>query len=348
MGDAQTMRGGVFVETGRIEPRAMPVPEPQRGEVLLKVVGCGVCGTDHHIFEGELTRGVEPPVVLGHEIATRIEAVGEDVGGFVPGQFCAVDPVIGCGCCAACRSARPNLCNNTTTIGYKRDGGFAQYVVAPARCVVPLDESVGMAGAVLCETLACVLRGYDRLDFSAGCSAMVLGAGTVGLLWAQVLSSSPCRKLIQTELVAYRRERAQTLGADVVIDPSADDLGDRLRRDLPDGVDYIVDATGAPEAIEQALPLLAPGGTLLIFGVCPPDGAIAMSPYELYEKEAKIIASKMPPATLERAARLIESGRIACDDIVTVTRPLDMLAEAVAGFVTNRESQVKVAIDPWA
>ncbi|MAE60267.1 MAG: hypothetical protein CMJ49_02805 [Planctomycetaceae bacterium] len=342
------MQGGVFTQVGRIESRDLPIPQPQRGEVLLKVAGCGVCGTDHHIFDGELTRGVAPPVVLGHEIATRIEAVGPDVDGLTPGQFCAVDPVIGCGVCPACRSAQPNLCNNTTTIGYKLNGGFAQFLTAPARNVVPLDESVGIAGAVLCETLACVLNGYDRLEFAASSSALILGAGTVGLLWAQVLANSPCRKLIQTEPVDYRRDKAAQLGADLVLDPDADALSARVRRDLPDGVDFIIDATGSADAITQALPLLAPAGTLMIFGVCPAHERVQLSPYDLYEKEAKIIASKMPPNTLERSARLIESGRIACDQIVTATRPLGALADAVAGFVDNRQSQIKVAIDPWA
>ena len=339
---------GLFTAPHQIEPQQLPMPEPAEGEVLLKVVGCGVCGTDYHIFEGQLTDGVFPPVVLGHEIATRIEAVGAGVSGFEAGQFCAVDPVIGCGSCAMCRLGRPNLCPAPTLIGYKRNGGFAQYLTAPVRNVVPMDESVGLAGAVLCETLACVLHGYDRLEPAAGSSAMVLGAGTVGLLWTQMLRSSPCRRVIQTERVGYRCQKATELGADILINPDEEDVADRVRGELADGVDMIIDATGSTEAIAQALPLLARGGTFMIFGVCPPDETVAMNPYELYDKEAKIIASKMPPLTLERSARLIESGRIACDRIVTATRPLAELDRAIAGFEANRESQIKVAIDPWS
>jgi len=348
MSSTQSMRAGVFTSIGHIESQWLPMPQPGRGEVLLRVIGCGVCGTDWHIYEGEVTAGVRAPVVLGHEIATRVEALGPGVGGLTAGQFCAVDPVIGCGCCAACRSGKVNLCPNPTIIGYKLNGGFAQYVLAPATNVVPMDEKVGMAGGVLCETLACVIRGYDRLGFVAGSSAMILGAGTVGLLWGQMIKSSPRRKLIQTELAAFRRNKAKQLGADVAINPGDGDLENRVRAELPDGVDFIVDATGNPEAIAQALPLLAYGGTFMIFGVCPPNSEVGIKPYEVYNKEARIIGSKMPPQTLERAARLIESGRIACDQIVTTTRPLKDLAVAVAGFNDVRESQVKVAIDPWA
>jgi L-iditol 2-dehydrogenase len=347
MTQTHAMRAGFYVGKRAMELREVPVPRPGEGEVLLRVEACGVCGTDHHIYEGELTDGVEPPVVLGHEIAARVEAVGPGVTTLREGQFCAVDPVIGCGCCPMCRAARPNLCARPTVIGYKLNGGFAQYLLVPAQKVVPMDESVGPPGGVLCETLACVINGYDRLGFTAASSAMVLGAGTVGLLWAQMLRSSPCFKLLQTEIAAFRRRKARALGADVVIDPGAGELAEQVRAELPDGVDFIVDATGEPQAVQQAIPLLARGGTFLVFGVCPMGSSLRLDPFELYNKEARIIASKMPPGTLDRSARLIESGRIPSREIVTATFGLDDLAEKVAGFNDYRDSQVKVAIDPW-
>jgi len=342
------MKAGFFLGKGTIELREVPIPSPGAGEVLLKVEACGVCGTDNHILNGEITDGVFPPVVLGHEIAARIERLGDGVEAFEIGQFCALDPVIGCGVCRKCREGLHNLCNDTSTIGYRRNGGFAQYLVAPAEKVIPMSESVAPLGGVLCETLACVVNGYDRLGLEAGRSAMVLGAGTVGLLWTQMLASSPCSVLIQTELVEFRRAKAASLGADIVIDPAGECIEDRIRRDLPAGVDYIIDATGDPNAISQALPLLARGGTLLIFGVCPAGSSVTFDPFEIYNKQAKIIASKMPPRTLDRAARLIESGRIACDQIVTAKLGLDQLVRSVAGFNQHRNTQVKVAIDPWA
>ncbi len=341
------MLAGFLDRIGSISVREADVPRPGPGQVLLRVAACGVCGTDYHIFAGELTDGVSPPVVLGHEIAARVEAVGQGVSGLSKGQFCAVDPVIGCGCCEMCHSGRTNLCARPTLTGYKLNGGFEQFLVVPAGKVVPMDESVGPAGGVLCETLACVLNGYDRLGFAAGSSAMVLGAGTVGLLWLAMLRSSPARKLIQTEIAGFRRQKAERLGADVVIDPHAEDLPARVRAQLPSGVDFIVDATGDAAAVEQAIPLLAKGGTFMIFGVCPEGSGVRVDPFELYNKEARIIASKMPPRTLDRAAPLIEAGRIPCEEIVTATFGLGDLAARVAGFNDHRDSQVKVAIDPW-
>lgn len=344
----KTMRGGVFLGGGRIELRDLPIPEPAPGEVLLKVAACGVCGTDNHILNGEITDGVFPPVVLGHEIAAHVERVGPGVEAFRPGEFCAVNPVVGCGVCRNCRAGLSNLCEATSTIGYKRNGGFAQYLVAPAENVIPMPDRAGPLGGVLCETLACVVNGYDRLGFSAGSSAMVLGAGTVGLLWTQMLASSPCSLLIQSEPVKFRRDKAGRLGADVLVDLSGADTSARVRQELPEGVDYIIDATGNPDAINQGLDLLAKGGVFMIFGVCPPASRVSFDPFVIYNKQAKIIASKMPPRTLDRAARLISSGRIACERLVTATLPLEELASAIAGFNENRDTQVKVAIDPWA
>jgi len=342
------MKAAVFLGDRRMELREAPVPEAGPGQVLLRVLACGVCGTDNHIFEGEMTEGVAPPVVLGHEVAATVEAVGDGVGNVAPGQFCSVDPVLGCGRCTYCRKGLHNLCAAPEVIGYKHDGGFAQYMVAPAEKVIPMSDAAGSAGGVLCETLACVLRGYDRLGFAAGGSAMILGAGTVGLLWAQLLRRSPCRKLVQTEIVPFRRERAKELGANVVIDPGDGDLAEVVRAELGDGPDFIVDATGDPSAVQQAFDLLAPGGTFMQFGVCPAGSEIRIDPHELFRKEVRVIGSKMPPGTLDRSAGLIGGGAIDCERIVTTTLPLAEAADAVAAFNTARDRHIKIAVDPWA
>ena len=342
-----SMRAGVFTGRGHIELRELPIPTPGPGQVLLKVVGCGICGTDYHIFEGELTDGVAPPVVLGHEIAARVQKLGPDVAGLEAGQFCAVDPVIGCGVCRQCQLGRPNLCRRPRIIGYGLDGGFAQYLLAPASKVVAMSDRFGPAGGILCETLACVLNGYSRLGLYAGSSAMVLGAGTVGLLWTQLLAQSPCRPLVVSEPVVMRRELAAKLGATYVIDPAGRDLPAQVRAVAGEGLDFIIDATGEPAAIEQALPLLGPGGTFMIFGVCPAGASVRVDPFELYNKQARVIASKMPPHQLPRAAAMIDAGLIATDRIVTATVGLDELARRVSQFTKGRDANVKILVDPW-
>lgn len=341
------MKAAVFLGRGRIEMQELETPVPGGDEVLVKVTGCGVCGTDVHIHHGQVTRDIRPPVVLGHEIAGVVHAVGSNVRRFRAGQNVCVDPVVGCGVCPYCHIARTNLCEAPTIIGYVRNGGFAQYVVAPAGNIYPLAPETPSAAGILVETLACVLNGYDKLDLRPGRAAMIMGAGTVGLLWNQVLRRSPITHLVQSEPVAMRRERARRLGADTVIDPGAEDLASRVLAVAPEGIDYVIDASGNPAAVEAGVRLVRKGGTFLVFGVCPADATIRISPHDLYQKEMRICSSKMPPYSLQRASEMILSGLIDYGAIVTGTFGLSELPEAIDRFESDRESQIKMMIDPW-
>lgn len=341
------MKAAVFTAVHQMELRDLQDPSLAPGEALVRVTGCGVCGTDVHILRGAITDGIAPPVVLGHEVAGLIERLAPDVTGLRPGQVVAIDPVVACGQCHYCQSGMPNLCRQTQIIGYRRNGGFAQYCVAPATHIVPLRPGTSPQAGILVETLACVINGHDRLAPLPGHSALILGAGTVGLLWTQLLAGANLAPLAVSEPVAMRRDLAKRLGADLVLDPSAGDLGQQIAQADLDGFDYIVDASGDPRAIERAIPLVKPAGRFLIFGVCPRDSKITIDPFELYNRQVSIIASKMPPKTLSRAARVIEAGRIDTAAIVTQTWPLERLDEAMDGFASARQRQVKVMIDPW-
>lgn len=340
------MKAAVFLGTGRIEIRDIEIPVPEKNEVLLKIIGCGVCGTDAHIYSGSLNVA-RSPVVIGHEITGQIETVGADVKRFRAGQVVSVDPVIACGTCEFCHTGRTNLCANQTTIGYVRNGGFAQYMVVPVTHVYPIAPEVGLKGGILVETLACVLNGFDRLELTAGKSVLILGAGTVGCLWNQLVKRTPSIKLLQTEIVPFRARLARELGADYVINPQETDLSGVVTSFCPDGVDYIIDATGDAAAIQQALPLVRKGGTFMIFGICPKEAQIQLSPFMVYQQEMKIIASKMPPQTLDRAVKLIEAGFIDYEKITSKIMRLEDIGDALEMFEKARNEALKIAIDPW-
>jgi len=340
------MRAVVFVREGEMQMADLPDPQARSGEVVLRVRGCGVCGTDAHIFHGDVKEGVIPPVVLGHEIVGQIVAIGDNVTEWAEGQTVAVDPVVSCGRCEYCQAGRSHLCARSTVIGYGRHGGYAEYLAAPASHIVAVSPKIGLKGGILVETLACVLNGYERLGFEAGRTAMILGAGAVGLLWNQMLKHSPSTYLIQSEPVAYRRKIAAELGADLVIDPSRESVTDRVRKDFPEGVDFIVDASGDPSAVEEAIRLVRKGGTFMIFGVCPKGSEIRVDPHEVYQREMRIIAAKMPPRKLNQAARLLETGRIDYERIVTTVRGLGDVVEAIHMFSEARDRNMKIAIDP--
>lgn len=340
------MKAAVFLDYNKIEIQDLIKPEPKDDEVLLEVKGCGVCGTDLHIYSGQL-KAAKPPVVIGHEIVGTIVDLGKNVKRFKVGQTVSVDPVIACGMCEFCHTGRPNLCGNRTTIGYVLNGGFEQYTVIPQTHIYPISAELGMKAGILVETLACVLHGFDRLNISAGKSVMILGAGTVGCLWNQLVKHTPSTMLFQTELVKFRREIARKLGADMVIDPASEDLPALVYSKCPEGIDYIIDATGDPKAIEQALPLVRNGGTFMIFGVCPENAMLQISPFLIYEKEMKIIASKMPPLTLDRSVKILEAGLIDYNTIVNTVVALDRIEEAFGMFEKRRDKVIKIAVDPW-
>ena len=218
----------------------------------------------------------------------------------------------------------------------------------PRTHLYPFSPKAGAKGGVLVETLACVLNGYDRLQLAAGNDVLILGAGCVGLLWAQLIKHSVTTRLFQSEVVEARRKLAGELGADVTINPAKKNLAAAIRQHAPGGVGYIIDATGSAKAIQEALPLLKKGGTLMIFGVCPEHERLTISPFEMFNNEWKIVAAKMPPLRLGRAARIIEAGIIDSERLVSRVMPLKDMSRALKDFTGAKERAVKIMIDPWA
>jgi 2-desacetyl-2-hydroxyethyl bacteriochlorophyllide A dehydrogenase len=349
-----SMKAAVFLEKGRIEVRDVPVPEPAAGEALLRVIAAGVCGTDARIFTGEI-RNARPPVVLGHEIAGEVVDAGKRAAGFKPGDWAVADPFIFCGTCGFCREGEYRFCENERFLGYTLPGGFAQYVSVPAANLYSLRKGMSVAECALVEPLATVVAGMGRLGPEPGRAVLVLGAGTVGLLWTLLAKASAPRLLMQTELVPRRRELAKELGADVVIDPRAGpdagnrsgSLADAVRGHCPRGVDYLVDATGSTDAVQQALPLLKKGGTFMSFGICPDAERLSLSLNWFYKNQVTFLTSRRPPREMKRAIDLVERGFVDAGRIVTGVYPLGEIEGAFMRFFNDRSREVKMAIDPW-
>lgn len=341
------MKAAVFESSGRIEIQDFPIPEPAAGEVRIKVLGCGVCGTDAHIYSGDI-RNAEPPVVLGHEIYGQVDDLAETVGGLQIGDPVVVDPFIYCGTCDSCKRGEYRFCERETFVGYHRQGGFAQYTCIPEANIYKIAASIGAKEAILAETLSTVLAGLSRLQPEAGRSVLILGAGTVGLIWNALVKTSLPVTLIQSELVPLRREKAERLGADLVLSPRETDLRQEVRRLCPKGVDYLIDATGSTAAIEEALPLLGRGGTFLSFGICPEEERLSLSLNWFYHRQARFLTSRRPPREMQRAIELLEHERLSLSDLVTGVYPLEKIESAFQRFAGAKDQEIKMMIDPWA
>ncbi|RYG95108.1 MAG: iditol 2-dehydrogenase, partial [Alphaproteobacteria bacterium] len=215
------MRAARLAEPGRMVIEDVPKPIPGPGDLLIKVEACGICGSDRHMFRGEYPTA--RPVTLGHEFAGLIEDLGAGVTGYAVGERITGDPNIACGRCRFCRDGRPNLCENLVAIGVQRDGGFAEYVLVPARQAVRLPASLDPLHGAFCEPVSCCLHAMDVARIPPGGSVLILGGGVIGLLMVQLCRLAGAGQVVLSTRQAPRRQMALDVGATVAIDPAEGD-----------------------------------------------------------------------------------------------------------------------------
>lgn len=332
----------------RMEDR--PLHEPGRGEALLRVRACGICGTDLRIASGAHRAYPEGTVrVPGHEIAGTVAAVGDDVD-LSEGATAFVAPNVGCGRCAPCRAGRVNLCRTPRALGITDDGGFAEYVLLDEQLVEQGNVLIAAgeldAGALaLVEPLACALRGSTACAIQTGDLVVIVGAGPIGLMHLQLARLRDPRTLIVSEPSAARRDDAARFGADLTVEPDAlaqsvEDLSEGL------GADVIVTAAPAPAAQQQALELAAPGGRINFFGGLPRDRSrVELDTNLIHYRELVVTGTTANTNDDCRAAlELVQSGAIDTANMIGSRQPLD---EAVAAFGAARSGELmKVVVEP--
>jgi len=310
----------------------LPTPVPAADELLVEVKASGMCGTDLHILSGGYAL-TSPPLVIGHEFAGVVAAVGGDVDEWIVGDHVAADPNIYCGSCEWCQKGAYSLCTSLHAIGIKVQGAMAEYVRVPARLAVHLPGDMPFGVGAMIEPLSCVLHGFERGEVQPGQSMAIYGAGTVGLL-AVVLAASMGMPVSVVEPHAVRRERALGLGAQ--------DALDRLPADAE--FDYVLEASGAPAAITDALDHLRPRGTLIQMGVAPTDCTVPLRPYPVFEKEWRVIGSYAVADCYVRAAELMPQLTTQMAGLITHTLPLGELDAAVRLMASP--DAVKVQLTP--
>jgi 2-desacetyl-2-hydroxyethyl bacteriochlorophyllide A dehydrogenase len=338
------MRAVVFDGPGQVDVREVAEPEPRADEAVVRVAACGVCGTDSHIFRGEYM--ADYPIVGGHELAGTVAAVGSGVAEWREGDRVAVDPNIFCGACYFCRSNRANHCLHFSAVGVTRDGGFAEYVSAPARNLYRVPEGLSMEEAALVEPVSCVVYALQRVRVLAGSSALIFGAGPMGQLLLQGLRRSGAASVTVVDRVASRLELAGRLGAECAVLATGDGPPrDQLRALQPLGFDVVVDATGLPKVVEQMFEFAKPTAKILFFGVCPKGEKAAISPYDVFQNDWEIYGSFALRYTFYPAIDLISSGAVQVRPIVSHALPLTDLPAYMRGDL-RLEHPGKVLVRP--
>jgi D-arabinitol dehydrogenase (NADP+) len=319
--------------------REVPDPEPGPNEVLVRVAACGICGTDQHIFDGDFFPSY--PLIGGHELAGQVVALGPQQieTGLREGDRVAVDPSLFCGGCFFCQRAQGNHCLNWNAIGVTRDGGFADYVVAPAANVYPVGE-MDYEVAAFIEPISCVVYGLQRLRIPLGANALIYGAGPIGLLMLQLVRNGGASTVTVVDLKQEKLALARSLGAhEVVLAGSADSA---LAEISPLGFDVVIDCTGVPAVVEHMFTHVRNNGKLLFFGVNPPDARIAISPYDVYRKDLEILGSFALRYTFHDAVALLESGAVDVKPLLSDRFPIERFPEALELAGTGEAFKVQI------
>lgn len=323
------MKAAVFYEPGVVKVEEKEKPEIQADEVLIKVMAAGVCGTDLHIYDG--AKGASecfPPVVLGHEFAGIVEAVGEDVHGVKVGDHVTADPSIMCGKCYACQTGKPHFCESYSATGVTYDGGFAQFCKVKEKQVYILKPEVSFEEAAMCEPLGCSLHGIDRAQIRTGDTVLIIGGGTIGLIMLQLARLAGAATIIVSEPIASKRDMALKLGADYVVDPMNETPFELLAKAGLREINVAIECVGRKETMMDAFKYIGNGGHVLLFGLTEPDCEIPVKPYEIFQREITVTASYVNPYTHGRAANLINTGKLRLSELISDRLSLDEINEA--------------------
>ena len=328
------MRAIIFKGPGEWALEERPVPEIQNpDDVKIKVLGVGICGTDLHILMNPPMHPAKPGIIFGHEFCGQVVEVGSAVKSVKPGEKVIIDPHPPCGHCDNCKSDRPEMCSTLysqqdtpwpehgVTRGIFADGGLATYAVIPEHSVYHIAQDTPNHLMALAEPLSCVGYAIERLGIQAGETVCVLGAGPMGLLFTAMAKANGATKVIVSEPHEFRREKALKCGATRVVDPTKENLKQVILEETYGlGVDHCIEAVG--QLLGTAIDMVRTNGKVLMFG----HDETAMPPIRLAEivrKSVTITGGFLGKYYFEKTARIIESGILPLDEIVTNVFGLD-------------------------
>jgi 2-desacetyl-2-hydroxyethyl bacteriochlorophyllide A dehydrogenase len=339
------VKAAYYQSPRELDVREAPDPEPGPNEVLVRVAACGICGTDQHIYDGDFFPSY--PLIGGHELAGDVVALGPQdyETGIREGDRVAVDPSLFCGSCFFCQRGQGNQCLNWNAIGVTRNGGFADYVVAPTANVYPIGD-MDYEVAAFIEPISCVVYGLQRLRIPLGANALIYGAGPIGLLMFQLVRNGGASTVAIVDLREEKLEVARSrLGAKEVVlgGPEADD---ELCEISPLGFDVVIDCTGVPTVVQHMFTHVRDNGKALFFGVNPTGARVALSPYDVYRGDLEIHGSFALRYTFHDAVALLESGSVDVKPLLSDRFPIERFPEALelAGSCEAFKVQIQPAV----
>jgi len=336
------MRALYLTDARRLELRDAADPAVGADEVLIRVRACGICGSDVHGWDGSTGRRI-PPMIMGHEAAGVVAAVGGEVDGLAEGDRVTFDSTIWCGRCRPCREGRINLCDDRRVLGvscgeYRRDGAFAEYVAVPARVVYRLPDALSFAHAACIEPVSVAVHALRRSGAGRHHRVVVIGAGTIGACLVQVLKAGECETVLAVDPEPARRERALGFGADRACAP------EELAELVGDGFDHAFEAVGAGETVGAALAALRKGGTCTLVGNLAREVPFPLQ--DVVTRELSVIGSCASCGEYPTCISLMAEGTV---DVAPLLSEVAPLADAQGWFErleAGEEGLGKVVLEP--
>jgi L-iditol 2-dehydrogenase len=333
----------------KLEVTDLPRPVPGPGEVVVQVAACGICGSDVHGYDGTSGRRI-PPIVMGHEAAGTIAEVGAGVTSFQPGDRVTFDSTVYCGECDYCRSGQVNLCDHRQVVGvscgdYRRAGAFAEYVVIPQRILYRLPDALTFPEAAMLEAVSVALHAVRLSELKGGETALVIGAGMIGLLTLQAARVGGASRVIVADIDATRLKMAKDMGADEVLHLSGAELVAEVMRLTSDkGVDVALEAVGRNETISAAIDCVRKGGTVTLIGNISPEVTLPLQ--KVVTRQIRLQGTAASAGEYPQAIEWMTSGKIRVEPLITAVAPLTDGPQWFERLYSREPNLMKVVLDP--
>jgi len=325
----------------------LPVPQPGPEEVLIRVAACGICGSDVHGYDGSTGRRI-PPIVMGHEAAGVVAALGDGVKNLSVGDHVTFDSTVYCGACSFCRRGQVNLCDQRQVLGvscgdYRRAGAFAEYVLVPARITYRLPDNFSFPEAAMLEAISVALHADVRTEDTV----VVIGAGMIGLLIAQAVRVAGCSRLIVTDIDQSRLVLAGQLGITETVCVDGSEAAARvLEHTGANGADAAIEAVGTSDTVNLAIDSVRKGGRVTLVGNISPTATLPLQ--KVVARQIRLQGSCASAGEYPRAIELVAGGAIQVKPLITAVAPL---SEGPAWFErlhAREPNLMKIVLTPGA
>lgn len=334
----------VMTAPGEIMFREVPTPEPKKGEVLIKIMKIGVCGSDIHVYHGEHPF-TKYPVTQGHEVSGEIAAVGEGVEGFAPGQKVTIQPQVVCGKCYPCRHGKYNLCEELKVMGFQTTGVASRYFAVDASKVTALPENLSFDEGAMIEPLAVAVHGLRQAGDVNGLKIAVLGAGPIGILVAQTAKGMGAESVMITDVSDVRLAKAKECKVDFCVNTKNKDFGEAMVENFgPDKADIIYDCAGNNTTMGQAIKYARKGSTIILVAVFAGEAKVDLAVLNDHELDLNTTMMYRNEDYIE-AIRLVNEKKVVLAPLISKHFAFQDYLKAYQYIDANRESTMKVIIN---